>query len=439
MEVLNWILGIVMFVVALSFIVAIHELGHLLTAKMFGVYCFDYSIGFGPKLYQSKLREGQETTFTIRAIPLGGFVSMYGEGVELEQEIKVAPNRNLEGVAKWKRFIIFSAGIFLNFILGFALIFIANQAFEHPYIVSPVVNQELQQSSLVIDVVEDSDIYSLGIKGGDAIRYINDPSSNYIILDQEVIIENEGEEFVYVLTYPKSLPTSLTDPIVSDDLHLFIARTELTEAQEEIGLQYAPNVNNEYTPTIETYNGISIDLDFYVNSGTSEEPKYDLEMFETKTFNITADTKNNEWKDFGLNIKVFHQWYDFPTAMRVSWNDFAYANTAVFEAVGGLFIGTGWDSLGGPVAILTQSTTALTAYGFGSYLYLWGFISCNLAILNLLPFPGLDGWHLLVVSFEGITRKKIPSKYKNIVATVGILLLFALMFFVFIKDIIGLF
>ena len=66
-------------------------------------------------------------------------------------------------------------------------------------------------------------------------------------------------------------------------------------------------------------------------------------------------------------------------------------------------------------------------------------ISVNLAIFNLLPFPGLDGWHLLVIIVEGITKKEIPSKVKNIVSTIGMILLFALMAVVFIKDIIGIF
>ena len=70
---------------------------------------------------------------------------------------------------------------------------------------------------------------------------------------------------------------------------------------------------------------------------------------------------------------------------------------------------------------------------------LWGMISVNLAIFNLLPFPGLDGWHLLVIIVEGITKKEIPSKVKNIVSTIGMILLFALMAVVFIKDIIGIF
>ena len=68
---------------------------------------------------------------------------------------------------------------------------------------------------------------------------------------------------------------------------------------------------------------------------------------------------------------------------------------------------------------------------------MWGAISVNLGIFNLLPFPGLDGWHLLVVAIEGITKKEIPNKVKSIVSMIGMILLFVLMGVVFIKDIIN--
>jgi regulator of sigma E protease len=70
---------------------------------------------------------------------------------------------------------------------------------------------------------------------------------------------------------------------------------------------------------------------------------------------------------------------------------------------------------------------------------LWGLISVNLAIFNLLPFPGLDGWQLLVTAIEGISRKKVPTKVKSIISAVGLVLLFGLMIFITIKDILGLF
>ena len=75
---LEWIFYILIVVVMLGVLIAIHEAGHLATAKLFRVYCFEYSIGMGPKIF-SKKRKGGESTFSIRAGPFGGYVAIYGE------------------------------------------------------------------------------------------------------------------------------------------------------------------------------------------------------------------------------------------------------------------------------------------------------------------------------------------------------------------------
>ncbi|MEA5026295.1 Metalloprotease MmpA [bioreactor metagenome] len=105
---------IIYFIIMLGVIVLIHELGHLITAKLFGVYCHEFSFGFGPRLLAKK---GKETTYSIRALPLGGFVRMAGEEA-LEGDAEVPLNRTLNGIAPLKRIIILLSGIFMNIILA---------------------------------------------------------------------------------------------------------------------------------------------------------------------------------------------------------------------------------------------------------------------------------------------------------------------------------
>ena len=90
--------------------------------------------------------------------------------------------------------------------------------------------------------------------------------------------------------------------------------------------------------------------------------------------------------------------------------------------------------MGGIIAIGFETTTVLKNYGFLNFLRIWGIISVNLAIFNLLPFPGLDGWQLLVLGIESGTRKKIPEKVKNTVSLIGLGLLLALMVGIIFKD-----
>ena len=103
-----------------------------------------------------------------------------------------------------------------------------------------------------------------------------------------------------------------------------------------------------------------------------------------------------------------------------------------------LFEPGGLENLGGVISVYSVSSYA-TSVGFYYYLYVWGYISLNLAIVNLLPFPGLDGWHLVVLAFEGIRKKDMPSKAREIMTIVGTILLFGLMIFVTVLDIIRLF
>ena len=111
---------------------------------------------------------------------------------------------------------------------------------------------------------------------------------------------------------------------------------------------------------------------------------------------------------------------------------------AIYKALGTIFTKEGINNLGGPIAIVQQQMQ-ISQLGFGYFLYFWGLISCNLAIFNLLPFPGLDGWPFLVLIIEGITKKEINPKVKSIMSTVGMVLLFGLMIIVAFSDIIRLF
>ncbi len=105
--------SILTFVFVLGLIVLVHESGHLISAKAFNVYCKEFAIGMGPKLFKWK---GKETLYSIRALPFGGFVSMLGEeGVEEEG---VDPSRSIQKIAPLKRIIVMLSGIFMNFVLA---------------------------------------------------------------------------------------------------------------------------------------------------------------------------------------------------------------------------------------------------------------------------------------------------------------------------------
>ena len=139
---MGFIGDLLIFILSLSVLVVIHELGHLLTAKLFKVYCREFSIGMGPLIFKLK-KANWETQFSIRAIPLGGFVSMVGEDAgdndmaggqldpskkdekDLTEEDRIIMSlpkeRRLDGIKRWQRAIVMAAGVTMNVILAFFL------------------------------------------------------------------------------------------------------------------------------------------------------------------------------------------------------------------------------------------------------------------------------------------------------------------------------
>ena len=152
---------IIYFLILLSVIICIHELGHLIAAKLFNVYVYEYSFGMGPAILQKK---GKETVYSIRAIPMGGFVSMAGENSEdVYPEIEVPDDRRLYNKPVWQKIIIMLAGVFMNFMLCFvilSLIYLNNGA----YAASP--------AAVVEAVMPDSPAERAGLEAGDRIVHL---------------------------------------------------------------------------------------------------------------------------------------------------------------------------------------------------------------------------------------------------------------------------
>lgn len=119
------IINVIVFVFVIGSIITIHEFGHFVAAKYFGVYCAQFSIGFGPKLFS---KQGKETEFELRLLPIGGFVSMAGEADQEDNEnMKDVPyERTLQGKKTYQRVIIFLAGVFMNFVLAIGVLFASN-------------------------------------------------------------------------------------------------------------------------------------------------------------------------------------------------------------------------------------------------------------------------------------------------------------------------
>ncbi len=154
---------IVYFLLLLSVIITIHEAGHLLAAKKFHVYCYEFSFGMGPLIWK---KQTKETQYSIRAIPMGGYVSMAGEtdGDELYPDVEVPDERRLINRPWWQRIIILLAGVTMNFLLAWVLFSVVYLA-QGAYVESP--------AAVVGSVRENSPAEQAGFQAGDVILEIS--------------------------------------------------------------------------------------------------------------------------------------------------------------------------------------------------------------------------------------------------------------------------
>lgn len=388
------LLSTLLFLISLGVLVLIHELGHFLVAKAFNVYVREFSIGFGPKLLSWKRGE---TTYSLKAFPLGGYVAMVGEEVH-EGDINIPKSRSLLGISKPKRALVMSAGIILNLVLAFLLFFVSNWGFTQRTLTNQLV------------IAENSLAAQAGLQTGEVIRFsqLRDGSIPVNTL------EGDATQRVFLADF-----TSYDDTL--SDL-LRIGQIE----------------NDQFVPYLINQADQFVEFLLPIRSYTNASVYTDREVLIRLEAVFNASTSSYQLADLGISFYVIMTDYNFPEAVSAAGQDWWRGVTLIVNTVIGLFRGQNLDQVGGIVAIFSTTSSILTNLGIGSYIFIWGLISVNLAVFNLLPFPGLDGWHLLVITIEGLFKKEIPPTLKNVISLVGFFILMGLMVFLLIKDILAL-
>lgn len=183
------ILSLIYFILILGLIVLVHEFGHFLFAKIFGIYVYEFSIGMGPKLF-SKKKKGGETYYSIRAIPLGGFVSLAGE--QVEEDETVPKDRRLQAKPAWQRFLVMFFGAGNNFILAILLLFGIGLCFG-----------STDQTPYITSAVEDYPAYEAGIRADDKVLKINNHKITSIDdISLYVTLANKEKPIEFVVEKP---------------------------------------------------------------------------------------------------------------------------------------------------------------------------------------------------------------------------------------------
>lgn len=420
------------FLFILGVLIFVHELGHFLVARWYGVRVLTFSLGFGPKIL--KVTRGG-TEYCISLIPLGGYVKMAGETVADERE--GAPDEFLSK-SKWIRFQVYLAGPAMNVLLAIAVyIGVMSQGANVPVYVS--------QPAVIGSVQPNSPAEQAGIRAGDRIVAINgreiphwDALSLAVLpkARQEISVELEREGQRQTINV---IPESVDRYEMGSLGVLPVLRPEVLEVPpgrpaHAAGLQVGDvivAVDGQKSPSREELVGV-------FKKSPGREVVLEVERGpETLRLPVTPDGPEGSAM-IGATISTYEVTPTDPTFFEAiplgithTWD----TTKLIVSQLKGLFSGeTKMGQLMGPIGIADLSGAA-AQLGWIARLNLMAMISLNLALLNLLPVPVLDGGQMAILALEGAARRDFSVKLKERFAMVGAALIVALMVTAIYNDI----
>ncbi len=410
------------FIIIFGALVFFHELGHFIFAKRAGILCREFAIGFGPKIFSQKKGE---TTYTIRLLPLGGFVRMAGEDPEMV-DIKAGHRIALlfdkeEQVSK----------------------IIINNKEKYPN--ARVINVEeadLEQELYIKGYAEDDineNLVAFPIKRN-AVIVENGIESQIAPIDRQFASKTLGQRTLAIVAGP------LMNFVLAFVIFVLIALLQGIPSNEpKLGKLIEDGValqaGLKQGDTIVSIDGESVTSWKETVKIIQKSPGEDLQLTvlrNGKELNIDVTpkaTKTEDGKTIGL-IGVYSPMEKSPLkAVKYGATETYTWTKEIIGAVGKLVTGQfSIDALSGPVGIY-KSTDTVAQSGI-YYLMKWaGILSINLGIMNLLPFPALDGGRLMFFAIEAVRGKPIDRHKEGIVHFVGFALLMLLMIVVTWNDI----
>ena len=412
------ILTIIKLIIVLGIVATIHEFGHFLFAKLFKMTVNEFSIGFGPKIVQKKHKG---TMYSLRWIPLGGYVAIEGEEGESKDE------NAFSNTAPWKRIIVLVAGVIFNAILA-TIIFLSVNMFTPTY--------STQISMLNVNSVA----YESGLRTGDTITKIGDKTTH---IYQDIALYNDTDVKDVTVEY---LRNGNEQSVVVKDavkeigyMGVYFDTTKLTKEGNvltyvdmvEPGMP-ASKADIKSGDKIIKVNGENVTYSEHVVNIISANANKEVEIVVLRDEKeVTLKVVPNAKTTFDLGILGYEQ---TETTLATSY----YKSISTISQIVGSYV----DLFKGEVAITQVSgivgigEVVSKTEGLLDFLSMLAMISLAVGIANILPFPPLDGGKVVLVLIEWITKKKVSPKVEAILSYVGLGLLVLLTIFVTVNDII---
>jgi regulator of sigma E protease len=424
--------SILSFIITISLVVIVHEFGHFSVAKIFKVSVEKFSVGFGKVIYKKQIGL---TEFSLRIIPLGGFVKFY--------EKSKARNLNLfEELSLFKKSLIVLAGPLINFIFAFFLLLFLNQG-EQYNLLPKVTAVKLKSIAL-----------EAGFQVNDEIISINNIKINSVTGHNKALIELAGEDLAYtilrnngkiLITIDKESRLDLKRNTANKNnvngLYFFPAKENSLLIDEVVQGSAAEIANikindrifsvenkiiydsSDFIESIKSKANTTIIIKLFRGSELLSIPvtprliKGDIRNTGVIGVKIKSNLDNkenyiNSFKISNLNI-ISKSFYDVIDGIKMVFKSLIHIVSGNID----------WRLLSGPISIATLSSETISM-GLATYLSFLVFLNINVGFLNLLPIPVLDGGQLVFYAVEWLLGKPLNKKKMIISQRLGVIILF---------------
>lgn len=458
-------IAFVAFLVTLGLVVIVHELGHFLFCKLFGVYVKTFSIGIGPKIMRKRWGE---TEYALSAIPFGGYVKMAGEGLMEEiqdagnlqgrkyplgtqagnaeaagQDDHIPPHRHFYCKPAWQRLLVFIAGPLFNLVLAFVLytgLVLGNGLQNVPF-------------TRVGQVAADSPAAVAGFRVGDRITAVGGvPVANWgVIEDAFVPAANRGSGATPPVAVTVERDGASVDLQLAPvfDAAQGVWTVGLEPWNTTIGLVQkngpADRLGLREGDVIVSVDGHEVTAFSQIAAIINERPSEPTEIVWERggrrlsgqvTPTMTEISPGQNKGRIFLEPFFSYDKVGFGKAMVLGWQR---TEDTIRMTVGVLndFVRRklGLDAVGGPLRI-GQAAGEMLRWSFSHLMYFVAFFSINLFLLNLMPIPVLDGGHVLFLLLEVLRGgRPVPEKLQAIATQMGLIILLLFMTFVVVLDV----
>jgi len=448
---------IIYFAITIGILVFIHEFGHFAAAKLSGMRADVFAIGFGKRLFGYNKKSGfsfgelpkdfdgeGHTDYRLSLLPLGGYVKIAGmvdESGDVSFADKEPQPYEFRAKPLWAKVFVITAGVFMNLMLAWVIFWGANFFQGKP----------ITPTTTLAYVEDGSPASKSGFNTGDKILSVNGKSvTNWEDLRAEIFINTLGENInvnvlrngneVNLLVQRKLIPEDETQVmyLIPDGVKPAIGEVLKDSPAEKSGIKIGD--------ILLSINGIDLysskQATEIISSNAGKVVNITLER-DKELLNISV-TPGEDAK-IGVAIATLFMGeskmrkYGAFESVYYGWKDIEKMTALTFSMIGKVFTGNieFKKAFGGPIKI-AQIAAKSADSGFSSFMYFLALLSLSLAILNIMPFPVLDGGHLVMIVVEAIIKREIPIKIKMAIQNTGLVLLLLLMAFIIYNDIISL-